>query len=671
MKPITVFISIRQYILTSFLLFILHCSYTSRAQEMVHKTDSLSVSLAVSNLSEALSHVWWRYTLNDEKGMASSAYIDSNWKYLRIEDLDTSVFKGLAWFRLRLNNDTSLVNIPLALSFKQKGASEVYLDGKLIGRFGNINGKDSTEYFDPQNVPIIIVLDTAGEHILAIRYAQYNYLDNDIGLSIHLDKADHAIQNKRLNELVIATVLIILFVVFLTLSFLHFLFFIYYKQNVSNLYFSVFMFCIASIWLAVYWGNFTSDPFWAITLYKSIVAFTGIACVSFVFFVHIIFNKKGKLWLVLVCLLSALMFIAYFSKSSQTGYILTALLSYVSVYCFASLVKAIMLKTQGSLILGVGFGFFLVSLFAIILLSLTLGAVELNTENNILGQILVIILLLDIVSIPITMSVYQAWMFAKLNKDISAQLDQVKQLSETTIKQEKEKKQILENQNIQLESMVTERTEQLSLEKHKSDMLLLNILPEGVAEELKNTGSAKAKQYNNVSVLFTDFVNFTGLSELMSPTELVQEIHKNFTAFDAIMEKHGLEKIKTIGDAYMAVCGLPIETADHANRVVCAAIDILHYMQQSGNKFQIRIGIHSGPVVAGIVGVKKYAYDIWGDTVNTAARMEQNSEGGKINISGATFELVKGYFSFQHRGKINVKNKGEVDMYFINTNQSL
>jgi class 3 adenylate cyclase len=168
-----------------------------------------------------------------------------------------------------------------------------------------------------------------------------------------------------------------------------------------------------------------------------------------------------------------------------------------------------------------------------------------------------------------------------------------------------------------------------------------------------------------VTVLFTDFVNFTGLSEKMTPTELVHEIHRNFTAFDAIIEKHGLEKIKTIGDAYMAVCGLPVEMADHAQRVVAAAKDIQHFMETSSNKFQIRIGIHSGPVVAGIVGVKKYAYDIWGDTVNTAARMEQNSEAGKINISGATYELVKREFSCEHRGKISAKNKGEIDMYFI------
>lgn len=207
--------------------------------------------------------------------------------------------------------------------------------------------------------------------------------------------------------------------------------------------------------------------------------------------------------------------------------------------------------------------------------------------------------------------------------------------------------------------------EELDEEKSKSDGLLLNILPVGVVNELKERGTIEPKQFDHVSVLFTDMVNFTGISEKMSPTELVYEIHRHFTAFDSIIEQYGLEKIKTIGDAYLAVCGLPNETTDHAIRVANAALAIRQYMHDDKGKFQIRIGIHSGPVVAGIVGVKKYAYDIWGDTVNMAARMEQNSEAGKINISGATHKLIENKFGFTYRGKIEAKNKGELDMYFL------
>ncbi len=206
---------------------------------------------------------------------------------------------------------------------------------------------------------------------------------------------------------------------------------------------------------------------------------------------------------------------------------------------------------------------------------------------------------------------------------------------------------------------------ELSIEKKKSDDLLLNILPAEVADELKSKGTSDAKHYDNVSVIFTDFINFSGISETMNAKELVSEIDYCFKAFDHIIERNGLEKIKTIGDAYLAVCGLPLEMPDHAERAVRAALEIRDFIAHNKSKFQIRIGIHSGPVVAGIVGVKKYAYDIWGDTVNTANRMETSAEEGKINISSPTYELVKDLFHCTHRGRISAKNKGDLDMYYV------
>ncbi len=206
---------------------------------------------------------------------------------------------------------------------------------------------------------------------------------------------------------------------------------------------------------------------------------------------------------------------------------------------------------------------------------------------------------------------------------------------------------------------------ELDMEKDRSESLLLNILPIEVADELKKTGDSKAKHYDFVSILFTDFVNFTGISEQLGPTELVAELNKQFTLFDSIIEKYGLEKIKTIGDAYMAVCGLPIEDPKHAENTILAAKEIIKSLSANNSIFKVRIGINSGDVVAGIIGVKKYAYDIWGDAVNTAARMEQNSEANKINVSSSTYDLVKDKFKFEYRGKIVAKNKGEIDMYYV------
>ncbi len=214
-------------------------------------------------------------------------------------------------------------------------------------------------------------------------------------------------------------------------------------------------------------------------------------------------------------------------------------------------------------------------------------------------------------------------------------------------------------------------SEQLILEeKRKSDELLLNILPEEVANELKEKGSAEAKHFSNVTVLFTDFKGFTTVAEKLTPQQLVNELDACFKAFDEIMGKYAIEKIKTVGDAYLAVCGLPLPNTQHAENMVHAAIEILSFMeirkQLLGDfTFEIRIGIHTGDVVAGIVGLKKFAYDIWGDTVNVAARMEQNSEAGKINISQNTYELIKDKFTCYYRGEIQAKNKGPLGMYFI------
>jgi histidine kinase len=223
----------------------------------------------------------------------------------------------------------------------------------------------------------------------------------------------------------------------------------------------------------------------------------------------------------------------------------------------------------------------------------------------------------------------------------------------------------------ELEHKVEERTNELRIEKKKSDDLLLNILPEDIANELKQTGNTKPRSYEEATVMFTDFENFTSKSEKLSPEELVAIIDTCFKKFDEIISKYNIEKIKTIGDAYLCVSGLPDKKDHSAINVVKAAIEIIdfiHSFRQNANEnsyFDIRIGVHTGPLVAGVVGDKKFAFDIWGDTVNTASRMEQNSEANKINISQSTYELVKETFRCTFRGKRAAKNKGMIEMYFV------
>ena len=209
-------------------------------------------------------------------------------------------------------------------------------------------------------------------------------------------------------------------------------------------------------------------------------------------------------------------------------------------------------------------------------------------------------------------------------------------------------------------------------ERDRSDNLLRNILPQDTAQELKEKGKVEAKRFESVSVMFTDFKGFTAYSANLSPEELVESVNYYYSKFDEIMEKYSLEKIKTVGDAYMAAGGLPFPTPDHALKMVEAAIEIADFVRESKKfdpddmtRFDIRIGINTGPVVAGVVGTKKFAYDIWGDTVNIASRMESNSEPGKINVSENTYQLIKDQYNCAYRGEIEAKNKGKLNMYFV------
>ncbi len=211
----------------------------------------------------------------------------------------------------------------------------------------------------------------------------------------------------------------------------------------------------------------------------------------------------------------------------------------------------------------------------------------------------------------------------------------------------------------------------ISKEKKKSDNLLLNILPSEIAQELKQKGEVEAVKCEDVTVLFTDFVQFSAVAEHITPEQLVKSIDYYFKRFDEITSKHGLEKIKTVGDSYMCASGLPTPNPDHAKNAIKAAQEIADMVKESLSAqddlthFEIRIGLHSGPVVAGIVGIKKWQYDIWGDTVNIASRMESASEPGRVNLSETTYQEIKDEFPCEYRGELEVKHRGKLRMYFL------
>ncbi len=233
--------------------------------------------------------------------------------------------------------------------------------------------------------------------------------------------------------------------------------------------------------------------------------------------------------------------------------------------------------------------------------------------------------------------------------------------------------QVLERKVQERTAEVVAQAREIEGQKVRIEDLLLNILPKEISEELKDKGKATARRHDGVTVLFTDMKGFTKAAEKMTPEELVTELDECFIQFDEIIGRYGIEKIKTIGDSYMCASGVPSPDPHHAPRSVMAALEVREVMdgwrrerERIGKEpWVLRIGVHSGPVVAGVVGKRKFAYDIWGDTVNTASRMESSGEPGEVNVSGVTYALIKDYFECVHRGQIEAKNKGRIDMYFV------
>jgi adenylate cyclase len=663
----------RVFLFLSLALVCLLCPHTGTAQYR----DG-AYYLTIDSLPLNLDGMYWRYTDADIKNGADTALDDRQWKVLnsrlRTRTDTANAFNGLGWLRLHLIVDSTLAQGTQALRFWQSGASEVYLDGKLLHRYGQVSPRDSVSYVNPQGEPLNLPTLSIGRHVVAVRYANWEAMNNarhyndwESGFRVSLLDADYAFRMYNMRHSIFLIAFVLLFAIFFTLSLVHIFLYLYYRAEDANLRFSLFALCVSVLLLIPAIVVISEDALFIRNLYRMALVMAGVAGITLSFLLNGLFSKRR--WHLYISVVTCLLLIlTVIIKREWAGYTLAAVIGVISLEALYILVSAMVRRQPGARIIGGGLLMLVLLMVLIVGIVIVEGDVTIS-DNSLLGQLILFILIFSCLSIPISMSMYLAWRFSRVHRDLKKQLVQVETLSNQTREQEQEKQRLLESRQEELEHEVAERTANLLAEKKKSDDLLLNILPPEIAQELKETGRSEARLYADVSVLFTDFVDFTQLAEKLSPAELVSEIDHCFQAFDSIIEQHGLEKIKTIGDAYLAVSGLPAENPKHAQAVVSAALEIREYMaelkERNPDSFEVRLGVHSGPVVAGIVGIKKFAYDIWGDTVNTAARMEQHSEPGSVNISNATYELVKDEFVCTYRGELEAKHKGKMGMYFV------
>ncbi len=622
---------------------------------------------------------FWKYKPGDDTAWAAFDFYDQSWDTistsLNLTDKDEEFFPGIGWFRLHIKIDSSLMDKTFPLTIDQKGASEIYHNGKLIHKLGEV-GTDSIKEKtrNRKNLPFLIHFSNEPHQVIAVRYSNQKafdnyrkYYSNEVGFLLNISTLK-MVNTTQIGMMFAGNFMVALLFIFFVLATLHLLLYLFFRENKANLYYSIFSFGFSILMFSILIEvNTLFNPGFIIATKFYVSLFFPWFMVPLVGMLYSLFYKRIPLIFWALCLSAIITTIGYYINVSWKSYLLTINIAIAIIEVIRIIIWAIIKKKDGIWIIGSGVLFFITFLTIIVLIIIFMGNTMLKSSSLVL--IFLAFFLLSIVSIPISMSVYLAIDFAKTNKNLKIQLEQVRVLSAKTLEQEHEKQRILAGQKEKLEVQVKERTIELEKEKEKTEQLLLNTLPLRVVNELKENGYSKPESFENVSVYFSDIVGFTTASTKLEPAVLIKELNDIFTVFDDIMEKYNCERIKTIGDAYLAVCGMPVKNELHAENLAKAALDIREYLKKrnghSSINWKIRIGLHSGKVVGGIVGVRKYIYDVFGDTINTTSRMESNSEPMQINVSETTYLLLKDKFSFTAREPMEIKGKGMMKMFFL------
>lgn len=675
----------------------------SNGSDSLHKVSMQDVQQNINFLSG------WKFITRDISQGASTMLNDSDWKTAAKIDACSTLpgWNGNGWFRLHILIDSSLYDKTVSLFIQQRCAMEVYVDGQLVHAIGRVGRSIEDEHVGGTEMrPIPVHFSAQEHHVIAVRYSNHAFLRmrNLFGLQIIIwngdgfllglrDYSQHLQLYIRSHSFRLVVGMIPLGIL-LFLALQHGLLYAFSVRERVNLFLALFSLSMAALCFSMMYRHISTAGIdimtWNEVFVVLEIAFVGMFLSAIVD--EVVYDRTTKsVWLVTFPNV-VLLFISrlVMPVAIWNIHILIALCVETWRICQVILSTRDAANPRGLVIVGIGMlacfaggaGVTLISIFQL-------------HENLFLYAPAYYLMFL---SVPISLAFFMARRFDRINNELSEQLEYTKALSDRTIEQEQEKQRLVERQKLELERVVEERTEELqklnallneqkqaiqeanmqllkknvnmAAEQEKSENLLHNILPEAIAQRLKNGEKTIADKHDSVTVLFADIAGFTRFASNIDPQELVSLLDKVFSEFDALIERYGVEKIKTIGDAYMVVSGLQHHKGDHTKTMAKLAIEMQDAICRLSENMgviglTVRIGIHHGEAVAGVIGKKKPNYDLWGDTVNIASRMESHGEAGKIHVTEEVFKHLAKDFLFRSRGEIRIKGKGAMKTYFL------
>jgi class 3 adenylate cyclase len=643
-------------LLTAVALLAASCAGGADARAAAESTWRLPADIAAV---AAVNPGDWRYRIGDDPAWSSPDFDDSSWAVGSPGEIPRQwagrQWTGQGWFRLRLDASALPAPTPLVFDLVPCGAAEIFLDGRRVAQIGRIGDSFATEEAVRRNDTPPLLLVTPGVHLLAVRYSNFYGLPVSRidpragGFTLRLAPPAEWMRDALEGERQTYGQLMFFIAVPLLLAALHFALFAFAPRMRESLYCALFL-CALS---AMTFTRLELERVRTVSDYLVTHRFFLIAIAAFsllcLLTTYRTFAQPKRLFFKVACVLGLVLLVwPLFDESLLTFRVCAAFGFVVSMEAVRVTALAVRRGHPGSVLVLGGLALF--------------GLAVLYNALRVFGWVPEQAYSTDTMNFGILAAALGLSLFIARNYALTAQ---------RLVAEEREKQALIAAQKDRLEIEVRERTKELAEEKTQSENLLHNILPREIAAELKQKGASTPRRFEEVTILFSDFSGFTSTVSAIPAHRLIRELDEIFRGFDEIMDREGLEKIKTIGDAYMAAGGLSGSSSgsDHAHRCVRAALAMQEAIkarnEQAAIKWQMRIGLHAGPLVAGVVGKRKFTFDVFGDTVNLASRMETSATPGEINLSAYTYDLIRDEFACEYRGKLEIKGKGALDLYTV------